>query len=484
MSSVSATGRADQPRARPRGAFTVTWMHAEPLRTAADLAITYLDEIDEAPVFPTVSPEDLRAAIDGPLPTGPTDPSDVLTELARDVTPGLVRSQGGRYFGFVTGGAQPVAVGADWLAAAWDQNAFSYVSSPAMSVVEDVTERWLLELLELPAGARAGFVTGCQMAHVTALAAARHRVLTDVGWNVTAEGLFGAPPIAVVTGDRRHSTVDRALRLLGLGTGALRLVETDDRGRVVPEALAATLEGIDGPAIVVAQAGEVNTGSFDPFDAIADIVGPTGAWLHVDGAFGIWARVVPDLRPLTAGIERADSWAFDAHKWLNVPYDSGIAVVRDSEALQAAVGYSGSYLLASPDRRDAADTTPDASRRARGLAVYATIRAFGRDGIAQRVEHCCVLAGELAGRLRELGLTVVNEVEINQVLVRAEDDERTRRVLRAVQQSGEAWMSGTTWQDRSAIRISISSWATSRDDIDRTVHAFASALGDPTVATT
>ena len=314
------------------------------------------------------------------------------------------------------------------------------------------------------------------MSHVTALAAARYRVHTTAGWNVADAGLYGAPPIPVVTGVHRHTTVDRALRLLGMGTACMELVDTDDAGRMIPTALADTLDRLERPAIVIAQVGEVNTGSFDPLDEISAIAKRAGAWMHVDGAFGIWARVAPSRRHLTAGLEQADSWAFDAHKWLNVPYDSGVAVVRDREALGAAMNLSGSYLVASAQRRDASDWTPDASRRARGLAIYAVIKALGREGIAELVERCCGHARALADGLEALGLEVINDVDINQVLVRTSDDAHTARILGAVQDSGEAWMGGTTWQGRPAIRISVSSWATSAADIERTVDAFAAAL--------
>lgn len=446
------------------------------LESASELARSYLEDLDERPVFPAVPRHELRKNLSLPLPDSGMDETQVLAELARDVEPGLVHSQGGRYFGFVTGGAFPVAVGADWLGAAWDQNCFSYVSSPAMSVVEEVVERWLIELLGLPSDSAAAFVTGCQMAHVTALGAARQRVMAEADWDVASRGLYGAPPIAVVTGDMRHVTVDRALRLLGMGTDSLHLAETDASGRIVPEALQRMVAGLDGPLIVVAQAGEVNTGSFDPFTEISEIATEADAWLHIDGAFGLWARVAPTRQSLAVGVELADSWAFDAHKWLNVPYDSGVAIVRDREALQSAMSLSGPYLITATDSRDSSDWTPEASRRARGLAIYAVVRSLGRQGIVNLVERCCAHARALADGLADLDLEILNDVVLNQVLVRSVDDEATDRLLATVQDSGEAWMGGTTWDERRAIRISVSGWRTADRDVDRTIKAFRAAL--------
>jgi glutamate/tyrosine decarboxylase-like PLP-dependent enzyme len=384
-----------------------------------------------------------------------------------------VAGAGGRYFGFVTGGALPASVAADWLAAAWDQNSFSYVSSPAAAVVEEVAGRWVKELLGLPAGSSVAFVTGCQMAHVTALAAARHEILRRVGWDQPTLGLAGAPAIRVVTGARRHVTVDRAVRLLGIGTSAIEAVAVDPQGRMQLDALEAALAAGEGPAIVVAQAGEVNTGAVDPLAGIVEAAQHHRAWVHVDGAFGIWARVSARLEHLVDGLERADSWAFDAHKWLNVPYDSGIAVVAHPEAHRAAMAGEAAYLPPTTAERDAIDWTPDASRRARGFAVYAALRSLGRQGLTDLVERCCGHARHFADELRRLpGATILNDVELNQVLVSFADDETTAGVLDRVQRSGEAWMGTTRWQDRLAIRISVSSWATTDDDVARTIAAF------------
>lgn len=442
----------------------------------AELAATYLEQLDERPVFPQLSSDDLRSRIPHELPEGPTDPRIVVDELAAAVGPGLVAGAGGRYFGFVTGGSLPASVGADWLTTTWDQNSFSYVSSPAASLVEDITAGWMKDLLRLPPHSSVAFVTGCQMAHVTCLAAARLEVLREVGWDLHRAGMSSGPQIRVVTGEKRHVTVDRALRLLGIGSDSIELVATDAQGRIGVDALEATLADGEGPTIVVAQAGEVNTGSFDPLAALIDVGRRHGAWVHVDGAFGIWARVSPALEHLVDGLERADSWAFDAHKWLNVPYDSGVAVVANPEAHRAAMTGEAAYLSPTTTQRDAYDWTPEASRRARGFAVYSALRSLGRQGLTDLIDRCCAHARRFAAELSEIpGAVIPNEVELNQVLVRFGDDETTMRVLRGVQSSGEAWMGATEWDGRKAIRISVSSWATTDHDVSRTIAAFRRA---------
>jgi glutamate/tyrosine decarboxylase-like PLP-dependent enzyme len=449
------------------------------LRTAAELSISWLDSIDEPPVFPTNPDNALRRGLDLPLTEEGVDPITVLKELAAGASPGLVKSPGGRYFGFVTGGALPVSVGADWLTSAWDQNAFSYVSSPAAAVIEEVAARWLLDLLHLPNHASTSFVTGCQMAHVTALAAARYRVLEQKAWDVSVDGLYGAPEVTVVCGAMRHTTVDRALRLLGMGTSSVLPVRADASGRMIPEALASTLDGLVGkPVIVIAQAGEVNTGVFDPLTRIAELARKAGAWLHIDAAFGMWAQAAPSLSHLSAGIELADSWAFDAHKWLNVPYDSGVAVVADTEAHLASMSYTGAYLIASSEQRDASDWTPESSRRARGIPIYAALRALGRQGVSDMIERSCEQAKVIASGLGHISLEVLNDVELNQVLFRAKDDIATEKLLTRIQSSGETWMSGTTWAGRKAIRLSVSGWATTSDDVQRTLAAIRAATQD------
>ena len=446
------------------------------LRTAAELSISWLDSIDEPPVFPTNPDNALRRGLDLRLTEEGVEPITVLKELASGASPGLVKSPGGRYFGFVTGGALPVSVAADWLTSAWDQNGFSYVSSPAAAVIEEVAARWLLDLLHLPSNASTAFVTGCQMAHVTALAAARYRVLEQKGWDVSVDGLYGAPEVTVVCGAMRHTTVDRALRLLGMGTNSLLPVAADAGGRMIPEALASTLDGLVGkPVIVIAQAGEVNTGVFDPLTRIAEIARKAGAWLHTDAAFGMWAQAVPSLSHLSAGIELADSWAFDAHKWLNVPYDSGVAVVADTEAHIASMSMTGAYLVASSDQRDASDWTPDASRRARGIPIYAALRTLGRQGVSDMIKRSCEQAKVIASGLGNISLEVLNDVELNQVLFCAKDDIATEKLLTGIQSSGETWMSGTTWAGRRAIRLSVSGWATTSDDVQRTLAKIGTA---------
>jgi glutamate/tyrosine decarboxylase-like PLP-dependent enzyme len=420
--------------------------------------------------------DELRATLDLPLPDGPTDAVDVIEVLARDVDPGLAQMGSGRYFGFVIGGSFPVALAADWLTSAWDQNAGLALPTPAATVVEEVAGRWLKDLLGIPAHASFGLVTGCQMAHATALAAARHHVLAAIGHDVERDGLVGAPPIRVVAGAKRHGTLDRALRLVGLGTACVRPVEADGQGRIVVEALREELARGSGPTIVCAQVGEVNTGACDDVNAIVDAARTAGAWVHVDGAFGLWAAAAPSRRDLVAGCGRADSWATDAHKWLNVPYDSGVAFCAHPEAHRAAMGVHAEYLVHDESNRDPMDFNPEFSRRARGFPVYAAIRQLGRSGIAEIVERTCACARRFAEEMARVpGVEVLNDVVLNQVLFRFEDDERTNAAMAAVQESGEAWMSGTTWDGRAAIRLSVSNWQTTEGDIERTVAAFAAA---------
>ena len=447
------------------------------LERAAELGIEYVESVPERPVAPAASLEELRETLDLPLPEDPTDTVTVVEELARDVEPGLTQMGGGRYFGFVIGGSVPAALAADWLTSAWDQNAGLALPTPAAAVVEEVAGRWVKELLGLPVHASFAFVTGCQMAHATALLAARHHVLMEAGHDVERDGLTGAPPIAVVAGAKRHGTLDRALRFVGLGTSCVRPVAVDDQGRMLIDELRAELARTTGPTIVCSQAGEVSTGAFDDIDAVAELAREHGAWHHVDGAFGLWAAASPELRHLTAGIERADSWATDAHKWLNVPYDNGIAFCAHPESHQAALGIRSAYLLFADDAREPLDWTPEHSRRARAFTVYATVRSLGRSGVAELVERCCARARDIAAGLAELpGCEILNDVVLNQVLLRFEDDEATDAVVAAVQASGDAWMGGTTWDGRRAIRISVSSWQTSEDDVERTLAAFSAAL--------
>jgi glutamate/tyrosine decarboxylase-like PLP-dependent enzyme len=457
-------------------------MHSRALlRSTAERAADFLEGLADAPVAADEDDvEALRRRLGGPLPDGPKDAMEVLDELVRAAGPGIVGSQSPRYFGFVIGGSLPAALAADWMASAWDQNAGGYVVGPSAAVMAEVAGGWLLELLGLPAGASFAFITGSQMAHVTALAAARHHVLAARGWDVAEQGLVGAPPVRVLAGELRHVTIDRAVRLLGLGTSAIRPVAVDDLGRMDAGALRKALAAEDGPAIVCAQAGEVNSGAFDPFDPICDAAAEAGAWVHVDGAFGLWAAASPRKRHLVAGVDRADSWATDAHKWLNVPYDSGLAFCAHPDSHRAAMAYAASYLMHSGGgERDDADWTPEFSRRARATPVYAALRALGRAGVEELVDRCCDCASRFAAFLGEdPRVEVLEPVVLNQVLVRfADDDAVTDGVLGAVQEEGTCWMSGTTWRGRRAMRISVSNWATTAEDVDRSVAAIRAALG-------
>ena len=448
------------------------------------LARAYLGSLAERAVGPQVDLAALRAALGGPLAEEGIAARQVIAALARGAEPGIVASAGPRYFGFVTGGSLPAALAADWLTTAWDQNGGMFVGSPAAAVVEEVVAGWLLELFGLPAGASVGFVTGGQMANFTCLAAARHAVLGRAGWDVEQEGLIGAPAVRVLVGEEAHTTIFGALRLLGLGTRRAERVAADGQGRMRADALRAALAAGAGPAIVCAQAGNVNSGAFDPLEEIAALCRERGAWLHVDGAFGLWAAASPALRHLVAGLERAESWGTDAHKWLNCPYDSGIAIVADAEAHRTAMTLSASYLMHQGGRaRDNHDWVPEASRRARGFAAYAALRSLGRRGVAELVERCCRLARRMAERLAATeGIAVLNEVVLNQVLVRfhpprgADVDGFTRAVIGRVQREGTLWAGVTTWHGMAAMRISVSNWSTTEADADRSTEAIVGAL--------
>ena len=444
----------------------------ELLELTAGIAADFYETLPERPVFPRATVHELREALGGPLPQGPTPARNVIADLAAAADAGIVAEPGGRYFGFVIGGSVPASLAADWLTSTWDQNAGLYVIGPSASVVEEVAGAWLIELLGLPREASIGFVTGAQMATFTALAAARHHVLKAAGWDVERDGLTGAPRVQVVVGAKRHGTVDRALRMLGLGAPT-HVVPADFNGRMLAENLQLT----DEPTIVCAQAGEVSTGASDPFHVIADARdAAANAWVHVDGAFGLWAQVSDNLRGHVAGVERADSWATDAHKWLNVPYDSGLVFTAHPESHSGAFSQRAPYLVFDAETRDELDWNPEHSRRARGFAVYAAIRALGRSGIVELVERCCAHARAFADGLRDLGAEVLNDVELNQVLFRFESDERTNAILAAVQETGEAWMGGTVWDGRAAIRMSISNWQTTAADIERTLELYAGQL--------
>jgi glutamate/tyrosine decarboxylase-like PLP-dependent enzyme len=449
----------------------------EVLDEAARYATGYLDGLPERRVGSGATLAELRETLGGKLPEQGENPREVIAALARHADPGIVASSSGRFFGFVIGGATPAALAADWLTSAWDQNAGLYVIGPAASVVEETAGRWLADLLGLPAGVSAGFVTGAQMANFTGLAVALHEVLGTAGWDVAERGLWGAPPVRVLAGQGRHGTIDRALRFLGAGTGAIVEIEMDDQGRMLPSALRAALA--DGPAIVCAQLGNVNSGALDPVGEICDLAHERGAWVHVDGAFGLWAAASPRLRGLVEGVAKADSWATDAHKWLNVPYDSGLIFCAHPGAHRATMGARAGYLVHGADgERDALDYGPEHSRRARGFAVYAALRALGRDGVADLVDRCCALATRFAERLAASGkVEILGDVVLNQVLVRVPgEDASTRELIDRVQRDGTCWMSGTTWQGRAAMRISVSNWSTTEEDVDRSVAAIVSLI--------
>ena len=446
------------------------------LRLAADYAAQFHRTLDERPVGARASFEELCVAFGGPLSDAGADDAEVVAELVAGGEAGLVGSQTGRYFGFVFGSALPAAVAADWLATAWDQNAFSVVTSPVGAALEQVAADWLVELLGLPAGVSSGFVTGAQGANTTGLAAARGHVLAAAGWDVGRDGLNGAPRVRVLAGAERHVTIDRSLRLLGFGTRGLEVVPADEQGRMRADALRAALEAGEGPAIVCAQAGNVNTGASDPLAEIADACEAAGAWLHVDGAFGLWAAASPSLRHLVAGHERADSWATDAHKWLNVPYDCGLVFCRHPQAHGDAMAVAASYLQRA-DGRSPSDWVPESSRRARGFAVWAALRSLGREGVAGLVDRCCEHARGFAVLLgAEDGVEILNDVVLNQVLVRfGDDDGVTREVVRRVQEDGTCWLGGTDWQGRAAMRISVSSFRTTAEDVERSAAAILEA---------
>ncbi|MDQ1370608.1 MAG: hypothetical protein QOF20_2961, partial [Acidimicrobiaceae bacterium] len=432
------------------------------------------------PVFPpSLDHEAMRKAL-GPLPDHPTPARAVVDQLADIVEPGLVATTGPRYFGFVVGGALDAATAADVLTTGWDQPAFNAVTSPAAALVEDVTGGWLKDLLGLPAAASFGFVTGGQAANTVALAAARHQVLAGVGWDVEQRGLLGGPPIRVVANGERHATIDRTLRLLGLGAGVVEAVATDDQGAIDVADLSRVLaEGSAGPTIVCLQAGNVNSGAFDDFAAATSVAHEHGAWVHVDGAFGLWAAASPTTRHLTAGIDTADSWATDGHKWLNVPYDSGYVFCAHPQAHANAMSFTAAYLTGHGQGglRTPADYVLESSRRARGFATWAALRQLGRSGIAELVERCCALARRFAEQLAAVdGVSAANDVVLNQVLVDFGGHEETDRVVEAVQRSGECWMGATTWHGRRLMRISVSNWRTTEADVDRSVAAIVAAV--------
>ena len=454
------------------------------LRETAEKSIRWLEALPFRRVGPWASAEELRKSLGGSLNEEGMNPSEVLSFFSQEAEPGLTGSPGPRYFGFVTGGALPASLAADWLSSAWDQNAVLAVSSPAASAAEDIVSEWVLDLLGLPPESSVGFVTGCQMANFTCLAAARHEVLRRSGWDVEKDGLQGAPRVTVIAGEEAHATLLVALRMLGLGTGNVISVPVDGQGRMVPEKAEEALKTASGPVILCLQAGNVNTGSFDPCAEIIPAAREKGAWVHVDGAFGLWGRVLPSLDHHTRGIELADSWATDAHKWLNVPYDSGIAIVRNGAAHRASMALNAPYYIAGEGEvRDPSQWVPESSRRARAFPLYCGLKSLGRKGVLEMVEQNCRQARLMASLLSAAPMvTILNDVVLNQVLVRfscpgSDSDAFTRMVTAAVQEEGTCWAGGSVWKGMAAMRISVSNWATSDDDITRSADAIRSVLG-------
>jgi glutamate/tyrosine decarboxylase-like PLP-dependent enzyme len=443
------------------------------LKRAARNAMDYLEGVDARPVAPTPEAIAALAALRSPLPPGPTSAETVLHLLHEYGAPATVANGGGRYFGFVNGGCLPAAQAAAWLSSAWDQNASFFVQSPTAITLEEIALEWVRELLGLPEGTGGAVVTGATMASFTALAAARHALLSRSGWDVEGDGLFGAPEITVVVGEEVHTSLLKALGMLGLGRKRVVRVPVDGQGRMRADAL----PHLDGQTILCLQAGNVNTGAFDPAAAICPAARAAGAWIHVDGAFGLWAAASPEYRKWTKGFELADSWATDGHKWPNIGYDCGIALVRDPKELRAAMSVKASYL-ALGERREPTDYNPELSRRARGVELWAGLRSLGRSGMAEIVERTSSHARRFASGLKAAGYKVLNEVVINQVLVSFGSPERTLATIARLQAEGTCWCGSTVWQGQTAMRISVSSWATTKKDVDRSVAAMLKAAQD------
>ena len=439
---------------------------SDPLQSAASRAARYLEEIQTRRVRPSAEAIGGLARFLEPMPEGPTDAGEVVRLLDEIGSPGTTGMAGPRVFGFVIGGVLPAALGANWLASAWDQNAGLFAATPVATVLEEVALTWLVDALGLPAGCGAAFVTGGTMANFTALAAARDKVLKDAGWNVERDGLFGAPPVEVVVGGEVHPSLKKALGMLGMGRERVTALPVDDQGRIIAE----PLPKLHGPAIVCIQAGNVNTGAFDPARELIAWAHAAGAWVHVDGAFGLWAAATPGLEHLVEGFDGADSWATDAHKWLNVPYDSGLAFVRNPETLRAAMGLTAAYLPEG-EHREPAQYTPELSRRARGVEIWAALKSLGRSGLAEMIDRDCRCARQFADGLARAGFEILNEIVLNQVLVAFGAPETTRRVIEAVQEEGTCWCGPTVWQGRTAMRISVSSWRTTEEDVEKSLEA-------------
>lgn len=448
------------------------------------IAGDYLDKLPDRRVGSLASYDDLLAAMGGELSDGPVDAERVIRELSSAADPGLVTTPGPRHFGFVIGGSLPATLAADWLTSAWDQNAFSFVLSPAATAVEEIARRWLLDILGLSPQMTMGIVTGATMANFTSLAAARHAVLRTAGWDIEEQGLFGAPEIHVLTSDESHISIFASLQMLGLGRSRVTRIAADDQGRMRPDALKTSLANLSGPIIVCAQAGNVNTGAFDPIAEIAPLVHDANGWLHVDGAFGVWAAATSTMRHLTKGLELADSVAVDGHKWLNVPYDCGFAFVRDGNAHRASMTLDAPYYVKSPNEvRANHNFVPEASRRARGFTVYAALRSLGKQGVGELVERCSRLAARMAERLSaHPRVRILNEVVLNQVLVRFEPDDGgdadalTAEVIRCVQADGTCWLGGTTWHGMHVMRVSVANWSTTEADIDVSADAILRSI--------
>ena len=443
------------------------------LAQAARRAGRYIDGLPSRGVAPSGEALARLAELDSEFGDAAMDPSAVLALLDDVGSPATVASAGPRYFGFVIGGSLPASLAASWLASTWDQNAGLVAASPVAAALEEIALEWLLDVLNLPPHSACAFVTGATMANFSALAAARHAVLAKVGWDVEQDGLNGAPAVTVVVGEEAHATLSKALALLGLGRNRVLKVPTDAQGRMRAEALPA----LSGPSIVCIQAGNVNSGAFDPAREICQRAHEAGAWVHVDGAFGLWAAAAPNRRHLAQGTEEADSWATDAHKWLNVPYDSGLAFVRDPSALRAAMAQSAAYYIAG-EQREPMHFTPETSRRARGVEIWAALRSLGRTGLADLIERTCTLATRFAEGLEAAGFEILNDVVLNQVLVSFGSDARTRAVIEAVQRDGTCWCGGTRWHGRDAMRISVSNWSTTEADVDQSLAAIVRVATD------
>jgi len=439
----------------------------ELLQNAAERAIDYLESLNSRPVAPDLGAASKLVMLDQSMPEGPSDPAKVIQQLDEMCTPATMAMAGPRFFGFVIGGSLPVTLAANWLAGAWDQNTAFYNATPATAYLEQVASGWLLDLFHLPRTIEAAFVTGATMANFSALAAARNAVLKQAGWNVEADGLFNAPPVTVIVGAEAHPSLIKALGMLGFGRNRTVKVTADEQGRMRADGLPV----ISGPTIVCTQAGNVNSGALDPIGEICDIAHQEGAWVHVDGAFGLWAMAVPSLAQLAEGMEKADSWGTDFHKWLNVPYDSGLALVRDGDALCAAMAVTAEYLPTTSMYRNPSDFVPELSRRARGVEAWAALQSLGRQGVVELIERNCRQARRFAEGLRAAGYEVLNDVVLNQVLVAFGDPETTNRVISGIQTDGTCWCGGTVWHGRTAMRISVSSWATTDQDVEQSLEA-------------